>query len=541
VRPLSLVLINILFLATALVAQEGNGISFSGSAGTYGELYSMKGITARRPHTVAQVFARGTLTWGGLQFPIDMFLSTEDNLIRQTINRISLGYRNSWLDVRLGDAYPMYSPLLINGAFVRGLHTIVRASGVKVQFDFGENQRPINGDPAKGVLGMYQRFIYTGSVGYETPAYFVFVHALRAKDEISSITTPGFYTTPQENLIVGAQIGANFFTNTLQAKVELDRSLWTRDIRSLPAAEGKIPGAFSSLFAERPGTTSDVAFRTDLTYRHQAMSVIAMYQRIGSGYNSMGVFGFQPDWQEVRVQAFAPLLNNALNLSGYIGTKSDNLDGKKFATTTRTGGGLNAGYRLSETYAINTNYSLYLDRNDAALAAKVDQVSHNVLIQPMRDWGDFSERQHADVMIGYTSITDHVVRQFASFGYTRFSLGGNYMRNFSTDLSAYLNYQFSRNRSSFKNLLSHSGSIGTNYTVIQAKLTTGGQITYRKESASNNAANSSQLQLRLYGNYRFTASLQLQCDVEGTSYSSSVAGGAKYTELKSSLTLTQQF
>jgi len=134
-----------------------------------------------------------------------------------------------------------------------------------------------------------------------------------------------------------------------------------------------------------------------------------------------------------------------------------------------------------------------------------------------------------------------VVRQFASFGYTRFSLGGNYMRNFSTDLSAYLNYQFSRNRSSFKNLLSHSGSIGTNYTVIQAKLTTGGQITYRKESASNNAANSSQLQLRLYGNYRFTASLQLQCDVEGTSYSSSVAGGAKYTELKSSLTLTQQF
>ena len=541
-RLLLFVFLSVIFLAREGWGQDSAGIAFLGTAGMYGELYSMKGIDTRRPHATGRVFLRGDLNVNGMQLPVDVFFSSEDDLLRQTINRYSIGYRNSWLDVRAGDIYPMYSPLLMNGAFLRGGHLSLTTEGMFLRINAGQNQRAINGNLSQGVIGTYRRFVYAGSAGYDDGAFSGAVQFLRGKDEISSITTPGFYTTPQENLIIGLLGGAAAFSQTLKLKAELNRSLWTRDIRELPQSNGRLPGVFGALFAERPSSVSDLAFRTNITYQLQGVSVSGLYQRIGSDYSSMGVFGFQPDWQEFRLQAMLPMMNYTLNFSAFGAVKKDNLNGKKFATTTRSNGGLNAGYRIDEIYTVNVNYSVYVDKNDAAqTSSQIDQISHNIMLQPMRDWDTPDHRQHADLMLGYQTMIDHVTRTFGSSGFTRYSLGGNYRRNFSPGISAYANYSFNSNKTGFGTMTSHAATIGASVTLVPSTASTSGQLTYGSESSSTNAFGNTRTLARLSGIYLFSETLQGQCDIEGAFYRATVAGGVSYTELRSSVTITKRF
>ena len=257
---------------------------------------------------------------------------------------------------------------------------------------------------------------------------------------------------------------------------------------------------------------------------------------------TLGVFGFQSDWEEIRLQAYAPLMNYTLNLSGFFSTKHDNLNGSKSATTTRTNGGAQVGYRFNETYGIQTNYSFYFDRNDAKTSfSQIDQQTHNVMLQGIRDWGEFSERQHLDLSIGYQTVKDNVVRQFGSFDYSRISLGGNYTRNFSLLFSGYVNYQFGKNKTSFSDVTTHNAALGVNYAIVQNLTNAGAQFSLSKESAGNGTIDNSQLQMRLFALHRFTTTLSLQLDIEGTFYSARSGVSINMTEWRSGITLTQQF
>ncbi len=522
--------------------QDSAGIAFRGTIGVYGELYSMKGIMTRRPHATGRLNLRGDLHLNGFRVPVEIFYSSEDDAIRQTINRLSLGYKNSWLDVRAGDAYPLYSPLVINGIFVRGGHVSIAHKGLIVRANAGQNQRAIEENLRQGAIGMYRRYLYAGSIGYDDERFSASMHALRGVDEISSLSKPASFATPQENIIIGMQAGASAFSRTLKLKAEVNRSVWTKDIREPPQANGSLPGIFQSLLVERPSSYSDMALRSEISYQDNGVSVSGLFQRIGGDYFSMGVFGFQPDWQEFRVQAIAPLLNYMLNISAYASTKKDNLSGKKYATTTRNNGGISVGYRINQTYAINTNYAIYLDNNNAATStSRIDQVSHNLTIQPMRDWGDFSNRQHVNLLFGYQTMKDRIQRQFVAMGFTRYSIGGTYNRTFYPGFSMYSNLQYSSNQTTVATLVSRAATLGASFAVIPNQFTTNGQLSYTVESSVNGMVGNARFQARISGIYSINETMQAQCDVDGTLYRATVLGGVRYTELKSSLTINKRY
>ncbi len=75
-----------------------------GELGTFGELYSMSGIEARRPKSTGRLYLRSTLTaWNSMSANFNVMLSTEGNSARQQINQLDFNPKWRWGQAHLGD------------------------------------------------------------------------------------------------------------------------------------------------------------------------------------------------------------------------------------------------------------------------------------------------------------------------------------------------------------------------------------------------------------------------------------------------------
>lgn len=519
-------------------AQGASGLSFRGSAGVYGELYSMKGIQTRRPHQTGRVFVRGSILWDGFQLPVDLFFTTEEEVFRQFMQRVSLGFKNNVVELHAGDQYPVYSPLTLQGSLVRGVHGIAKTSGFRVQFNAGQNQRAIDDDPVRGRFGAFRRFVYAGNGGYDAGSIAGQLHVVRIRDEISSIAVSSSYLRPQENLIVGGQLSGILLDRALRLTVELDQSLWTGDMREIPSDSGKVPGVLESFFRERPSTKSGIAFRSEAVWQASGRSLSAKYQRVERDYFSMGSFGFQPDWEDIRFQGSTPLFEQQLMLSLNLGTRSDNLSDTKPATTRRTDASLNAQYRIDEVYRIGGSYSLYFDRNDATGLTAVDMTTHSVTLRPAASWGTADDRDQLDVQLTYHRSNDGIERPGGSYNYTRYGVSSSYSKTFSSDLTLSGSYQYNRNEALFGKLNSHGIILNGNLAIIPTKLTGSLMASITREASDRDLKNT-RFFVQVSGRYAVTTSLSVQLNADATLFNTNL--GNTYQEFRSGLTVTQQF
>lgn len=325
-------------------------ISISGDIGAYGEWYSIAGRERRRPSGSARLFFRPTVSlFNAVSMSFNFLLSTEGNSQRQQINQLGVSPRWSWGYAHVGDFSESYTPLTLNGVMIRGGGVTLNPGAFRFSTVGGFTRRAVAGVSGGG---SFERYLYGGRIGVgdERESYIDLLF-VRARDIPSSFqqaapdTLPAIDSTqvgtlvntltesPQENLVLGMAGALTLFDHAVRITGEVNGSAFTRDMRSTPLDNEKIPTAVTKLFVPRVSTSADYAYITGVEVDLHPVRVKGAYRYIGPGYVSLGTASLINDQREFSV-------GTAMQFSGWSvrldwSRQNDNLIDQKQHTTIR--------------------------------------------------------------------------------------------------------------------------------------------------------------------------------------------------------------
>lgn len=188
---------------------------------------------------VSTWYNRGDLNLGGTGFGMNMganvHITSEEKSYRQPQDRFGIYASTSWLSLKLGDSYPAFSPLIMNGLRVRGVSGRLSLGFFNLEAAYGQTVRGINGQyldtvvvgPGSGLqltgasyirlndstfigvnYGTYSRNLFAVRPSFDFGSHanlgFTF---LKSSDVLSSISLG---TNPDQNVVVGSDFSMNF-------------------------------------------------------------------------------------------------------------------------------------------------------------------------------------------------------------------------------------------------------------------------------------------------------------------------------------------
>ncbi len=219
------------FIVTPAEAEEASRFTYQG-----------RGQIELRNETISGSstwYNRGDLSLGanayGVNLGANLHLTSEEKSYRQPQDRYGLSIGTSWLSLKLGDSYPAFSPLIMNGLRVRGISGRLSVGFFNLEAAYGETVRGIGGQYldtvviAPGSSGLLTGGNYIKlndstfvNVNYGTysrdlfavrPSFNLGDHArlgftyLKSSDAISSIDLG---SAPNQNLVLGSDFAMNF-------------------------------------------------------------------------------------------------------------------------------------------------------------------------------------------------------------------------------------------------------------------------------------------------------------------------------------------
>jgi len=287
----------------------------------------------------------------------------------QPRNRFLVWFSMPYWELRLGDTFPQFSELILWGKQVRGVESHLAFGFFNLDVAYGETMRPIQADVRKGIMldpvtgdtlyldpttgdtvttptgiyvytdriyryGTYKQTLLALRPSFGSGRHFQLgFNFLKVKDNPQSINVG---LSPQDNLVLGVDLGLAFLQRRMQLKAETAFSLLTTDISTGPMSKAEIDSVFdtslpvdpakfqklivlnASTIPPDPTKFSSVASAISfhLNYWNNYLSV--KYKSIGSEYHSLGTTYLRNDirgwfmWDQIR------LLQNRLYLSlGY--------------------------------------------------------------------------------------------------------------------------------------------------------------------------------------------------------------------------------
>lgn len=108
---------------------------------------------------------------------------------------------------------------------------------------------------------------------------------------------------------------------------------------------------------DRMSTEYFDAFRAGLDYSFDKSTLGVAYERIAPGYETLGAYFFNNDFENITLNTGTVLFDNKLNLAFNIGYQRDDLENQKERSMNRKVGSLNATYNASEVLTITGSYS----------------------------------------------------------------------------------------------------------------------------------------------------------------------------------------
>ncbi|HEY9164750.1 MAG TPA: hypothetical protein VIS48_01180 [Candidatus Kryptonia bacterium] len=170
----------------------------------------------------------------GITLGANLDLTSEEKTYRQPQDRYGFLLGTSWLSVKLGDSYPTFSPLIMNGMRVRGISGKLSAGFFNLEAAYGQTIRGIDGQyldtvivsqQTQGLIGSnYLKLndstyvnlnygTYTRNLFAVRPSFDFGSHVelgftyLKSSDAISSI---GLGSDPNQNVVLGTDFSMNF-------------------------------------------------------------------------------------------------------------------------------------------------------------------------------------------------------------------------------------------------------------------------------------------------------------------------------------------
>lgn len=336
-------------------------IKVSGVLSSNAVYYNSNINESRLPFTY---FLQGTLNVSLYSFsvPITYSYSNQgENLDYQlpfNFNRLSLHPKYKWITAHIGSVSMTFSPYTLNNHQFTGFGIDLTPKGsFSISAMGGRLLKAIEDDGNLSTQPAFNRFGIGFKTEFKRENYKFGLINFYAKDEINSIpfVPEERNILPQENLVISFESDIklskqfNFFTEYASTAI-------TKDIRS-STGENTTFSITKPFFETKSSTSFYNALNTGLNYTLGRTSVGVGYERIDPGYETLGAYFFNNDFENITVNATNSFFKDKLSLQLNIGIQRDDLDDSKANETTRTIGAINATINLNSRLNITSSYS----------------------------------------------------------------------------------------------------------------------------------------------------------------------------------------
>lgn len=355
--------------------------------------------------------------YGDLSSTLYLYITNEEKPYLQPQNRFLLDLNLDFFKLQLGDHYPTYPTLIMNGKRLRGITGRLEFGIFNLQASYGEITRKIEGellqlysrdstvigsniipiDSAKfgqpfGLvnLGTYQRKLfvirpYFGQ-GQKFQLGFTYLHS---KDEMSSIN---FGARPKENVVVGSDLTIGIDNQRILFKSQAAFALINNDISSGNFTDKIIDSLFGAgkpfggnpdlikklrdigknfitinqfIVPLNPQELPTLAADASLSVNYFGNFFRAAYIYRGNDYNSFGQNFLRNDLKGIQVMDRVGLFENRVFVSVSYENLRDNLQKTKITTTAFRNFESSLSLYLRRNFPnFNFSYSNYRIQND---------------------------------------------------------------------------------------------------------------------------------------------------------------------------------
>lgn len=321
------------------------------------------------------------LTIHGIPVVASVFVSSEENMQRQNMNRIYIsshpssssrgGSVLSWISsIGIGASNPYFTNFTLNAAYISGANLALNPGGFYFAAAGGRNRRGL--EPDGDDPGEYERNLYAVQAGTGSP-YGSHLHLsmLYGKDVNGSITEDStFRITPSENWVASLDYGSVMFDGGFRIEGEIAGSMFTRDIRSPGIDSDDIPQWLLDFSGANISSGFGWALDLSSSVRFSDNMLSASFRRVGPGFESMGSPYLRNDDISIETGADRYFMDRQISAGVWYRWESDNLlDTKSFTTTANTYG-VRAGFVFRGFPRIYISYSpSYTDLQDSSMTS----------------------------------------------------------------------------------------------------------------------------------------------------------------------------
>ncbi|MFD0962905.1 hypothetical protein [Pseudofulvibacter geojedonensis] len=383
---------------------KGKALKVSGGISANSVFYNANQQTGREAFTY---FLQGNLNLSLYQFsmPISYSYSNQGALLNYNVpfkfNRFSLHPKYKWFQGHIGDVTMNFSPYTLNGHLFTGGGVELTPKGkFKVSAMGGRLLRATEDDDEPNTIPAFTRMGYGLNVGYEHNKLALNVIGFYAKDQMNSISTipEEKGVTPKENLVVSLG-GAYKISEDLDIIAEYASTAITQDLRAEDSSNGE--GLASLLFNDKSSTEYHKAIKAGFNYSFKKATLGVTYERIDPGYETLGAYFFNNDFENITLNSTTMLLKDKLSLSFNIGYQRDNLEKQKEQSTNRTVGSVNASYTASERLTLTAMYSNFTTFTNARLD-QFETINDDNLLDNANEQFDYKQlSQNANINVNY--------------------------------------------------------------------------------------------------------------------------------------------
>lgn len=333
----------------------GGGISASSV------FYSSNQRNNRAPFTY---FAQGNLniSYYNFSIPISYNYSNQGAQLGYQLpfnfNRLSLHPKYKWVTAHVGDVNMSFSPYTLSGHQFSGAGVELQPTkAISFKAMYGRLVKAITPTEDVRTLASYQRMGYGFKTVYEQKAYTVGVSTFYAIDNQNSIAInpdeQGVF--PKENLVLDVE-GRVALSKDLELNATYATTILTQDLRAQETSEST-KGVLRKLFNNRASTEYYNAYKLGVKYSVYEATLGIDYERVAPGYETLGAYFFNNDFENITLNLSRPLFNHKVNLSFNVGYQRDDLEDQKANPTSRFVGAINATYTPSERLSLTGSYS----------------------------------------------------------------------------------------------------------------------------------------------------------------------------------------
>jgi hypothetical protein len=379
-------------------------LQFSGTASISGEYGWVTGDSLVEPRPELRFNVNPSLSLFGFPIGLDMLLSTQENPLRQQLDKFKLflnpkkwlesqanlsGLALSFKGLELGSCNPSWTPYTLSGAPVFGGAVELNPWYVYAAAAAGRNQRRV--DVSDSTQGAFARMLYSGRFGFgKKEGTHFYLTALYAGDDTvppagnwrpnpNDTTDTYEVVRPQENYVMGAEFNLDLYEGALTLQSEITGSELTRDKRLPVERWDWMPEWVANTFKPRMSSSVDYAFKVRPALKVLDTRVYGKVEFVGPGYVSLGAPGLRNDNLALGGGIERSFFDQAVSVSAAYTGEHDNLlavkddSGRvlrlKNATTRFTSWEANVGLAFPNLPYLQVGYYPYSERSDSMLAA----------------------------------------------------------------------------------------------------------------------------------------------------------------------------